>query len=126
MKKSILLIILIATASFVKSQDTIMAKTKSLPLPVLTAGDELIKSADHFYLGVEFMAAGAVIALIPTSSNMNQKPFNLIGGTLGFIGFAILCESHIHIRQAGILMNIKPKPEIILDKDGIGIVFAIK
>jgi hypothetical protein len=95
-----------------------MSKAKSLPLPELTAGDELIKSSNHFYAGVEFVAAGFMFALIPAVGNMgvdDSKPFNLLGGALGFIGMAVICESHIHLRQAGLLLN----------KNGIGISIPI-
>lgn len=121
--KSLSLKDVVSHSEFVNAQTsanktTLLSTTKTLQLP-LTAGDELIKASKHYFVGIDLILAGIGFALIPNVGNMateGAKPFLLIGGFLSLSGSVILCESHIHLKNAGIIMN----------KNGVGISIPIK
>jgi hypothetical protein len=92
-------------------------------------GDELIKYANHYYVGFATVFLGSGIALKGT---IIQSDFNVtVGSIIILIGALIQAESHTHIRQAGILLNqqsalSKNRFKIKSNSNGLSLVYNFK
>lgn len=94
--------------------------------PVLTAGDELIKAKNHFYLGFGMQTAGLLIISgnAYADDTDNRKMARIVGGSISFIGFILTIESFSHIGKAGKKLN-QQKIGLLINDAGIGIRFTL-
>lgn len=89
-------------------------KTASSPVavkekPKKSAGDELITSTRHFYIGAILEVAGGGLAALGTSDSIYRMglstPLIALGGTISLIGGVFILESRSHIGKAGKILN---------------------
>jgi hypothetical protein len=100
--KRILLLITLMLSGFTMSQ-SISQKDTLIQTINLTPGDELIKFEKQYNLGFGLSMFGTSISLVGTQQNDNRLIIG--GGVLAVIGYFVLAQSHIHIKNAGLLMN---------------------
>ena len=100
--KRILLLITLMLSGFTMSQSISQKDTLSQTIN-LTPGDELIKFEKQYNLGFGLSMFGTSISLVGTQQNDNRLIIG--GGVVAVIGYFVLAQSHIHIKNAGLLMN---------------------
>ena len=103
----LLLFLLITTGVFSQSQ------TKDT-LQYTSVGNELIKFEKQYNFGFGLSLLGTGVAVIGSQQNDNRLVIG--GGVVAVVGYFVLAQSHIHIRNAGLLMN----------ENGIGVKIKIK
>lgn len=128
MKKILICTIFIGMMNTLKAQDTLNLKTNPIFLDKSpmdfkhprSAGDEMQISSKHFYEGVGLTVLGGGILFAVSYSDLNpdyrfdkdsKKIMNIFGSIISVGGLVLICESKIHIKRAGIILN----------KNGIGL-----
>lgn len=83
-------------------------QNKSISKYDASAGDELIKSTNHFYAGISLTFIGAIVSVIGTAITDLEFPiFAVAGGATSLFGMVLSIESYSHIKKAGIILNLK-------------------
>ncbi len=97
---------------------------KLKPSQILSAGDELIAAATHWYLGLGAEVIGmAVMVYSTTIPEDGRNALMITGGVISLAGLLLIIESHSHIVKSGHLMN-KDKLSITFN-NGIGLRYRI-
>ena len=100
--KRILLLITLMLSGFTMSQSISQKDTLSQTIN-LTPGDELIKFEKQYNLGFSISMLGTGLSLM--GSHQNDNRLIVGGGVVAILGYFVLAQSHIHIKNAGLLMN---------------------